>query len=233
MARPDLMVEFALNSNQNRMKKLNLYTQVFENNKKWIADKRKVQNDFFEHLAQGQNPDILYIGCSDSRVSAEEMTGAQPGQMFVHRNIANLVPNNDNNSAAVIEYAVNQLQVKHIVVCGHYSCGGIQAAMEAKDLGILNPWLRNIRDVYRLHKAELTAIENEHERSNRLVELNVLEQCVNVIKTATWQKHFLTTGVPTVHGWVFNVQTGELVDLHIDFIEIANKIREIYDLGLE
>lgn len=210
---------------------MELYQQVFENNRKWIEEKTATNADFFEHLAKGQNPGILYIGCSDSRVTAEEMTGIEPGQMFVHRNIANLVPNNDNSSASVIEYAVAHLDVKHIVVCGHYFCGGVKAAMQALDLGILNPWLRNIRDVYRLHKVELNAIEDENERYNRLVELNVQEQCINVIKMAVWQKKYLTEGYPTVHGWVFDIHSGELKDLRIDFYKILADIREIYDLG--
>lgn len=210
---------------------MELYQQVFENNRKWIEEKTATNADFFEHLAKGQNPGILYIGCSDSRVTAEEMTGIEPGQMFVHRNIANLVPNNDNSSASVVEYAVAHLDVKHIVVCGHYFCGGVKAAMQALDLGILNPWLRNIRDVYRLHKVELNAIEDENERYNRLVELNVQEQCINVIKMAVWQKKYLTEGYPTVHGWVFDIHSGELKDLRIDFYKILADIREIYDLG--
>jgi len=211
---------------------MKLYNQVFENNKKWVAEKKSTNAEFFQHLSEGQSPEILYIGCSDSRVTAEEMTGIEPGQMFVHRNIANLVPNNDSSSAAVIEYAVAHLKVKHIVVCGHYFCGGVKAAMQAADLGILNPWLRNIRDVYRLHKDELNAITNENDRYNRLIELNVQEQCVNVIKVATWQKSFLNNGFPTVHGWVFDVKSGELKDLNIDFNKIVANIREIYDLGL-
>jgi carbonic anhydrase len=210
---------------------MKLYQQIFENNKKWIEGKKATNNDFFKHLSEGQSPEILYIGCSDSRVTAEEMTGIQPGQMFVHRNIANLVPNNDNSSAAVIEYAVKYLHVKHIVVCGHYYCGGVRAAMQSEDLGILNPWLRNIRDVYRLHKEELNKIENENDRYNRLIELNVQEQCVNVMKMATWQKAFLSKGRPTVHGWVFDVHSGQLKDLKIDFGKILSQIREIYDLG--
>ena len=208
-----------------------LYKQIFENNRLWVKEKKAGDAEFFDHLAEGQNPEILYIGCSDSRVTAEEMTGIQPGEMFVHRNVANLVPNNDNSSASVIEYAVEYLDVRHVVVCGHYYCGGVKAAMQSADLGILNPWLRNIRDVYRLHKKTLNAFEDETERYHKLVELNVQEQCVNVIKMAVWQKHFLSKGYPTVHGWVFDVKSGELIDLKIDFSEILSSIREIYDLG--
>jgi carbonic anhydrase len=211
---------------------MSLYRKIFENNKKWVAEKKNEDINFFEHLAKGQNPEILYIGCSDSRVSAEEMTGISPGQMFVHRNVANLVPNNDNNSAAVVEYAVAHLNVKHIVVCGHYYCGGIKAAMKAEDLGVLNPWLRNVRDVYRLHKDTLDSITDQDERYKKLVELNVEEQCINVIKMAVLQKHYLEKGFPTVHGWVFDLHSGNLIDLRIDFIKKLDGIREIYDLGL-
>ena len=209
------------------------YNEIFENNKKWVASKKATNKDFFKHLSEGQSPEVLYIGCSDSRVSAEEMTGMDPGEMFVHRNIANVVANNDLSAASVIEYAVDVLQVKHVVVCGHYYCGGVLAAMKPQDLGILNPWLRNIRDVYRLHRLELDAIADEDAKYRRLVELNVQEQCINVIKTAVLQKHYLNTGFPTVHGWVFDIHTGELIDLNIDFDDKLKHIQEIYDLGKE
>jgi len=207
------------------------YEQIFENNKKWVEEKKRTDKEFFQKLASGQSPDYLFIGCSDSRVTAEELMGAAPGDVFVHRNVANLVPNNDNSSASVVEFAVKRLGVKHIVVCGHYLCGGIKAAMQSEDLGILNPWLRNIRDVYRLHKEELNALKDEEKRYERLVELNVQEQCMNVIKMAVFQKHFLETGTPSVHGWVFDVRTGKLIDLKINFKRLLASIREIYDLG--
>lgn len=210
---------------------MNFYQEVFEKNKNWIKEKEATDADFFKHLAEGQSPEILYIGCSDSRVTAEEMTGMKPGQMFVHRNIANLVPNNDSNSASVIEYAIGALDIKHVVVCGHYFCGGVKAAMQAKDLGILNPWLRNIRDVYRFHSSELNAIIDEEEKYKRLVELNVEEQCTNVLKTAIFQKHYNMNKTPTVHGWVFDIKTGQLIDLKIDFEEKLKSIQEIYNLG--
>jgi carbonic anhydrase len=210
---------------------MNLFEQLFENNKMWIAEKEAIDKDYFKDLSEGQTPDILYIGCSDSRVTAEDMMGVQPGQMFVHRNIANLIPNNDNNSASVIEYAIAHLKVKHIVVCGHYFCGGVKAAMQSEDLGVLNPWLRNIRDVYRLHKEELNAITDETNRYKRLVELNVQEQCINIIKTSVWQKSFLNTTLPIVHGFVFDIHSGKLIDLKIDFQAELQSIREIYDLG--
>lgn len=207
------------------------YQQIFENNRRWAAEKKASDAEFFEKLARGQDPDFLYIGCSDSRATAEELMGASPGEVFVHRNIGNVVSNSDLNVMSVIDYAVFHLQVKHIVVCGHYQCGGVKAAMQPRDLGILNPWLRNIRDVYRLHHKELSSIADEDEKYARLVELNVEEQCINVTKTAVVQKHYLRTGFPLVHGWVFKVGTGELIDLNFHFEEKLKDIREIYDLG--
>lgn len=209
------------------------YKNIFEQNKKWIEEKTRHNKNYFAHLAEGQQPEFLFIGCSDSRVTAEELMGAQPGDVFVHRNIANLVPNNDNSSSAVVEYAVNHLDVKHIIVCGHYNCGGIKAAMQPQDLGLLNPWLRSIRDVYRLHKEELNAIADENRRYKRLVELNVQEQCINIIKMASWQKKYLQKGYPVVHALVFDIHSGNLLDLNIDFDQALASIREIYDLGTE
>lgn len=206
------------------------YEQIFENNKKWVAAKTAADADFFAKLAADQRPEFLYIGCSDSRVTAEELMGLQPGEVFVHRNVANLVNATDLNVMAVINYAVRHLGVQHIVVCGHYNCGGVKAAMQPKDLGILNPWLRNIRDVYRLHKEELNAISDEHERYNRLVELNVQEQCINVTKLAAVQQSYVQNGFPTVHGWVFDLRNGLLKDLKIDFPKLLHDIQEIYNL---
>ncbi len=207
------------------------YEEIFENNKKWVADKLRSDDYFFDKLAEGQDPDFLYIGCSDSRVTAEELMGVKPGEVFVHRNIANIVGNNDLNVMSVINYAVDFLKVKHIIVCGHYYCGGVKAAMQSQDLGILNPWLRNIRDVFRFHKTELTLLTNEEARYKRLIELNVEEQCLNVIKTATVQKSYLKNGFPTVHGWVFDIKTGQLIDLNIDFEAKLKEIQEVYNLS--
>lgn len=206
------------------------YEEIFENNRKWLADKKNNDQNFFEKLAKDQHPEYLYIGCSDSRVTAEDLMGAEPGEVFVHRNVANMVISIDLNVMSVINYAVKHLKVKRVVVCGHYNCGGVKAAMQAKDLGILNPWLRNIRDVYRLHKDELNAITDEHARYNRLVELNVKEQCLNVIKTAAVQERYLHEGAPLVHGWVFDIATGALIDLKIDFEKELKGIQEIYNL---
>ncbi|MDO4228514.1 MAG: carbonic anhydrase [Capnocytophaga sp.] len=206
------------------------YERIFENNKKWLEKKKGENANFFEELAETQNPEFLYIGCSDSRVTAEELMGLGPGEVFVHRNIANVVNTLDMNSTAVIQYAVEHLQVKHIVVCGHYGCGGVKAAMQSKDFGLLNPWLRTIRDVYRLHQIELDSIQNEDLRYRRLIELNVQEQCINVIKMACVQESYLENKFPTVHGWVFDLKTGLLIDLEIDFKEVLHNIQKIYNL---
>ena len=203
--------------------------KVFENNKEWISKQLELDENYFKNLSLGQAPEFLYIGCSDSRVAAETLMGVNPGEVFVHRNIANMVPNTDLNVMSVINYAVVHLKVNHIVVCGHYYCGGVKAAMQPSDLGILNPWLRNIRDVYRLHKHELNTIDDEDERYKRLIELNVLEQCVNVIKTAVVQKAYKERNIQ-VHGWVFDIRSGELIDLKIDYPEILKEIKEIYRL---
>src|SRR5690606_22816392 len=189
-----------------------------------------LDKDYFQKLASTQNPDYLYIGCSDSRVPANEIMGLGAGELFVHRNVANMVVNSDINTAAVINYAVVHLQVKHIIVCGHYNCGGVKAAVTPADLGILNPWLRNIRDVYRVHQNELEAIPDEGQRYRRLVELNVQEQCINVLKMAEVQKSFEEKRFPTVHGWVMDLNTGLIKDLEIDFQHILRDIQHIYKI---
>lgn len=203
--------------------------KVFENNENWVKEKLNLDNNYFEDLSKGQSPELLYIGCSDSRVTAEELMGAAPGEVFVHRNIANMVSNLDLSSASVINYAVKHLEVKHVIVCGHYYCGGVKAAMDSVDLGILNPWLRNIRDVYRIHHDELDAISDEEEKYKRLVELNVQEQCVNVLKTAEVQVAARKRGLK-VHGWVFDIHSGKIIDLKIDVDKILGRIREVYHI---
>jgi carbonic anhydrase len=206
------------------------YEEVFEHNKKWVSAQLDKDADFFVKLSRDQTPDYLYIGCADSRVPANEIMGLEPGDVFVHRNVANLVNNVDLNVMSCINYAVNVLKVKHVVVCGHYGCGGVKAAMQPKDLGLLNPWLRNIRDVYRLHRDELNAITDEHKKYDRLVELNVEEQCFNVIKTVAVQRSYIENRFPVVHGWVFDLKTGLLKDLEIDFVGMLKRIQELYDL---
>jgi carbonic anhydrase len=209
---------------------MKIYQQVFENNKKWVEDRRAEDPDFFTKLSREQNPDFLFIGCSDSRVPANVIMGLDPGDVFVHRNVANLVVNTDLNVQTVAQYAVDHLHVKHIVVCGHYGCGGVMAAMQSQDLGLINGWLREIRDIYRIHKTELNAIKDEKARYDRLVELNVQEQAINVIKTSFVQKAYRKTGYPIVHGWVYSLSSGLLKDLDIDFEKELKGIMEIYNL---
>ena len=205
-----------------------LYDKVFENNRRWAEQRKMDDPGFFERLATAQHPDFLFIGCSDSRVPFEEITGVGPGEAFVHRNIANLVVNTDSNVQGVIQYAVSVLGVKHIVVCGHYGCGGVHAAMQPQDLGGLNGWLREIRDIYRIHAAELEAIADEHARYRRLVELNVHEQCTNVVKTAWVMRAFQATQAPVVHGWVYGLEDGLLKDLQFPFAETLAEVRKVY-----
>lgn len=200
---------------------------VFQKNQDWVQSKLSDDPDYFKNLATGQSPEILYIGCSDSRVTAEELMGLGPGDVFVTRNIANMVHNLDQSVASVINYAVMHLKVKHVVVCGHYFCGGVKAAMGGADLATLNPWLRAIKDVYRLHSTELNAIADEDARYNRLVELNVREQCINAVKTHDVQSAIQERGLK-VHGWVFDISTGKLIDLGFDAQEAMANIRDIY-----
>jgi carbonic anhydrase len=207
--------------------------QLFRNNRAWADDVTRHDPDFFRRLAAQQAPAYLWIGCSDSRVPANQIVGLLPGEMFVHRNVANVVAHGDLNCLSTIQFAVDILRVRHIIVCGHYGCGGVRAAMQPKDLGILNPWLRNIRDVYRFHKQELDGIADETKRYERLVELNVLEQSINIIKTAAVQKSYLTRGFPTVHALVFDLRNGILQDLKLDFVQTLHNIQEVYDLTKE
>lgn len=203
---------------------------IFDNNEKWVREKLALDPDYFKKLSKGQNPAFLYIGCSDSRVTAEDLMGMKPGDVFIHRNIANLVVSTDNNLNSVVQYAVEFLQVKHIIVCGHYECGGVKAALNPTDMGQLNSWLQTLRDVYRLHRLELDGIQDSQKRFDRLVELNVREQCINIIKIDHVQKAWYSTGYPRLHGWVFDVRTGKLIDLALDMKEILEDIRSIYDL---
>lgn len=206
---------------------MNSFEDIFKNNEAWVANKLAKDPQYFQNLSKGQSPEILYIGCSDSRVTAEDLMGAKPGEIFIHRNIANMVISVDLNVMSVINYAIRHLKVKNVIVCGHYECGGVKAALQAADLGILNPWLRNIRDVYRLHFEELEQIQDQHQKFNRLVELNVQEQCVNLIKTAAVQQAYQERGLK-VHGWVFDIHTGKIIDLNINFSKILAEIMKVY-----
>jgi carbonic anhydrase len=208
------------------------FNKIFKKNKKWVQDKLAYDPTYFARLAKGQWPEVLYIGCSDSRVTAEELMGAEPGEVFVHRNIANQVIPTDNNVNAVIQYAVEFMQVKHIVVCGHYNCGGVQAALNPNDMGQLNAWLQTLRNVYRLHFKEIESIKDTTLRFNRLVELNVREQCINILKTDHVQKSWHKYGYPQVHGWVFDIHTGKIIDLKLSIKKEFAQILNIFDLRL-
>ena len=193
------------------------YKQVFENNRSWAAEKKASDSEFFAKLVGEQHPDYLYIGCSDSRVPAEIFMGAQPGEVFVHRNIANQVAQSDQNALSVIHFAVDQLKVKHIVVCGHYMCGGVQAAMEHAQDSPLDPWFDQVRMVAEQNREELERLNDKEERFRRLVELNVETQCRNVLKRVVVQEAIRRNGTPTLHGWVFDIHSGGLIDLDFQY----------------
>jgi carbonic anhydrase len=193
------------------------YKQLLENNKKWVESQLAVDADFFQDLAKGQNPQLLWIGCSDSRVPANEIVGGKPGDVFVHRNIANMVVHSDMNMLSVLDYAVNVLKVKHVIVCGHYGCGGVKAAMENNSIGIIDNWIRHIKDVYRLHKAELDAIEDKDKRFNRFVETNVREQVLDLAKTSIVQSAWQKGQQLSIHGWVYGLNDGYVTDLNVNF----------------
>jgi carbonic anhydrase len=185
------------------------YEKLLLENKAWASEKISEDPEYFNRLADIQTPEFLWIGCSDSRVPANEITGTQPGEIFVHRNIANMVVNTDVNLLSVLDYAVNHLKVKHVIVCGHYGCGGVKAAATKSDFKyVLNMWLRNIKDVYRLHREELDGIKNEEQRIDRLVELNVREQVNNLAKTSIIQRAWKEKNAPDLHGWVYGLKDG-------------------------
>lgn len=189
------------------------YKKLLLANKAWVADKLDVRPDYFERMADDQSPEFLWIGCSDSRVPAEDVTGTEPGELFVHRNIANQVIHTDFNMLSVLQYAVDVLKVKHIIVCGHYGCGGVKNALTHKHLGLINKWLRNIKDVYRIHQRELDSIADQTARFRRLVELNVQEQVWKVVETSFVQRAWQKENRPFVHGWVYDLHTEYLKDL--------------------
>lgn len=185
------------------------YEKLLLENKAWAAEVQQEDPDFFKRLSQLQTPEFLWIGCSDSRVPADKITGTQPGEIFVHRNVANLVINTDVNLLSVLDYAVNHLKVKHVIVCGHYGCGGVKASISNHDFKyVLNMWLRNIKDVYRIHRDELDAIKDDEQKTDRLVELNVMEQVFNLAKTSIIQRAWKNEQRPDLHGWVYGLKDG-------------------------
>ena len=193
------------------------YKKILENNQKWVEEKLSLNPNFFSKLAQGQQPPLLWIGCSDSRVPANEIIGAEAGEVFVHRNIANMVIHTDMSMLSVLDYAVNALQVKHVIVCGHYGCGGVKAAMGNTSIGVIDNWIRHIKDVYRLHQEELDGIEDESNRFNRFVELNVIEQALDLAKTSIVQNAWKNGQELHLHGWVYGLNSGLVKDLGVNF----------------
>lgn len=194
----------------------NSYKKLFDNNRKWVDEMTRNDPNYFTDLAKGQSPEYLWIGCSDSRVPANEITGTKPGEMFVHRNIANMVVHNDLNLLSVLAYAVEVLKVKHIIVCGHYGCGGVEAAMGHKQFGLIDNWLRNIKDVYGRHSHELDAIDDRHSRLRRFVELNVVEQVYDLGKTTIVQNAWQQGQPLHIHGWVYDIADGIVKDLGVN-----------------
>ena len=193
------------------------YKKILENNQKWVEEKLSLNPNFFSKLAQGQQPPLLWIGCSDSRVPANEIIGAEAGEVFVHRNIANMVIHTDMSMLSVLDYAVNALQVKHVIVCGHYGCGGVKAAMGNTSIGVIDNWIRHIKDVYRLHQKELDTITDESNRFNRFVELNVIEQTLDLAKTSIVQNAWKNGQELHLHGWVYGLNSGLVKDLRVNF----------------
>jgi carbonic anhydrase len=191
------------------------YNKLLSNNKKWVVKQLKTDPQYFENLAKGQTPEYLWIGCSDSRVPANQITGTNPGEIFVHRNIANMVVHSDMNMLSVLSYAVEVLKVKHVIVCGHYGCGGVLAAMGNKQYGLIDNWLRHIKDVYRLHHAQLDAISDVTQRGRRFVELNVMEQVLDLTKTSIVQNAWQNKQPLHLHGWVYDINNGIIKDLDV------------------
>jgi carbonic anhydrase len=207
------------------------YRRLLDNNKKWVENQLALDPEFFKDLAKGQNPQLLWIGCSDSRVPANEIVGGKPGDVFVHRNIANMVVHSDMNMLSVLDYAVNVLKVKHVIVCGHYGCGGIKAAMGNDSIGIIDNWIRHIKDVYRFHNDYLNSITDETERFNKFVELNVKEQVFDLAKTSIVQNAWRNGQELTLHGWVYGLNNGYVTDLNVN--TSSNKdLDEVYQLKL-
>ncbi|GGG37962.1 carbonate dehydratase [Bizionia arctica] len=206
------------------------YKKLLDNNKKWVDEKLKIDENYFVDLSKGQTPPLLWIGCADSRVPANEVIGGKPGEVFVHRNIANLVLHTDMNMLSVLDYAVNALKVKHIIVCGHYGCGGVKAAMGNDSIGIIDNWIRHIKDVYRLHQGELDAIEDETERFNKFVDLNVYEQVFDLAKTSIVQSAWKNGQELNLHGWVYTLDSGLVKDLGVN-ISNDSELSDVYQLN--
>ncbi|NNT71422.1 carbonate dehydratase [Flavobacterium sp. IMCC34852] len=205
------------------------YKKILDNNKKWVETQLAIDADYFKDLSKGQNPPLLWIGCSDSRVPANEIIGAKPGEVFVHRNIANMVIHSDMNMLSVLDYAVNVLKVKHIIVCGHYGCGGVKAAMGNQSIGLIDNWIRHIKDIYRLHEDYLNSFQDEDERFNRFVEINAQEQVFDLAKTSIVQNAWKKGQELTLHGWAYGLNSGYVTDLGVNMTS-SDDLDEVYRL---
>jgi len=207
------------------------YQKLLLQNKAWVEQKKREQPQFFEKLALVQAPKFLWIGCSDSRVPANEITGTEPGEIFEHRNIANMVVHTDMNMLSVLDYAVNVLEVKYVIVCGHYGCGGVRAALSNKQFGIIDNWIRHIKDVYRLNQEELDAIKDPQQKEQRFIELNVVEQVYDLSKTSIIQNAWQRFKRPYIHGWVYDIGNGAIKDLNIS-LSHASDMPAVYKFEL-
>jgi len=205
------------------------YKKILDNNKQWVESQLAIDPEYFKDLAKGQQPPLLWIGCSDSRVPANEIIGAKPGEVFVHRNIANMVIHSDMNMLSVLDYAVNVLKVKHVIVCGHYGCGGVKAAMGNQSIGLIDNWIRHIKDVYRIHENYLNAVEDEEERFNKFVEVNAQEQVFDLAKTSIVQNAWRNGQDLTLHGWTYGLNSGYVTDLGVN-MSSNSELDEVYRL---
>lgn len=212
--------------------KTEFYAKIIQNNKNWVSKKLALDADYFKKLENHQQPPLLWIGCSDSRVPANEIIGAEPGDVFVHRNIANMVIHTDMSMLSVLDYAVNILKVKHIIVCGHYNCGGINAAMSNQHIGLIDNWIRHIKDVYRHHHTELDGINDDQQKRDRFVELNIIEQVNDLAKTSIVQSAWEKKQFLSIHGWVYGVNSGVIKDLDVNFSS-DDDLSDVYQLNFK
>lgn len=211
---------------------MDVYKSLLEGNRTWVKQKNEEDPHFFERLSKGQSPKVLWVGCSDSRVPANQITNTNPGDIFVHRNIANVVVHSDMNILSVLDYSVNILKVEHVIVCGHYGCGGVEAAMQNKAYGLVDNWLRFIKDVYRIHREELNAIADYQAKLDRFVELNVIEQAHSLMKTTIIQNAWAERNGPKVHAWVYSLKTGVITDLQVSG-ENLKDLKPLYRIAEE
>ncbi|MCJ0742621.1 carbonic anhydrase [Pedobacter montanisoli] len=219
-------------ANQHKHQENITYDSLLEGNKAWVEETLKLDKGYFDKLAAGQNPPVLWIGCSDSRVPANQITNTLPGDIFVHRNIANVVTHSDMSLLSVLDYSVNVLKVKHIIVCGHYGCGGVAAALSNKEFGLIDNWLRHIKDIYRIHEREMSTIKDPQRRADRMVELNAIEGAANVMSTSIVQNAWATGQSLSVHAWAYSLKTGLITDLKVS-ASSADDVSPVFKLKFD